>query len=302
LATTATDQGGPVSLDQLRAHGVSRFAASRRNTKGELHRIHRGVYAVGHESLGSTARLRAALLACEEGAVISHGTAAAFWGLWDKWPRLIDVTVPEQRGRKLDGIRCRRCRYPNPEEIVVQDGVACTTPARVLVDLAGSVGLSTLRRTVGRAAFLKVLDLDAVDVAIYRAQGRRGLRLLQVAVAPWRTESGRPRDVRSDFEAMALPSLLNLGAAQPRCNAAIEVKGTRLIVDFIWESKALVVETDGRQTHETPLAFQDDRLRDQILVAAGYRVQRVTWDQMRTDLDGVVTRIAQALSLKRRGD
>src|SRR5215203_411960 len=126
VADLATLQGGVVSLDQLRGQGVSKSLAAERAEAKELHRIHRGVYTVGHRAVSRQTILRAALLACGEGAVISHGTAAAFHRLWDKPPRLIDVTVPVEAGRKIDGVRCRRCRYPDPEEVVVVNGVAVT--------------------------------------------------------------------------------------------------------------------------------------------------------------------------------
>ena len=148
--------------------------------------------------------MRAAVLACGEGAVVSHGTAAAFWGLWDEAPTLIDITVPVEAGRKIDGIRCRRCRYPLEEEITERHGVACTTPARVFVDLAGMSSLATVRRTVERAAVLKLLDLDAAYRAVHFAKGRRGLRGLTAVLDTWRTPSGKLPDVRSDFEALVL--------------------------------------------------------------------------------------------------
>jgi predicted transcriptional regulator of viral defense system len=159
VADTATAQGGVVALDQLRAEGVSRRRAAERAEDGKLHRIHRGVYAVGHRSVSRAARLRAALLACGEGAVISHGTAAALHRLFDGWPHFIDITVPVEAGRKIDGIRCRRCRYPEPEEVEVRSGIAVTTIARTLVDLAGILRLPDLRKVVGRAAIRRKLDL-----------------------------------------------------------------------------------------------------------------------------------------------
>jgi very-short-patch-repair endonuclease len=258
------------------------------------------VYTVGHRSVSQATLLRAALLACGEGAVVSHGTAAAFHGLWGKGPTLIDITVPVEAGRKIDGIRCRRCRYPQPEEIEVRDGIACTTVARTLVDLAGIVGLKTLRKTVGRAAIRKKLDLDAVDLAIHNAKRRRGLRMLELALVPYRTKDGEVPDVRSDFETLVLPELLDLGALRPRCNVPLQVGGERLLVDFLWEKEMVVVETDGRETHETPTAFQSDRRRDQLLASAGYRVLRVTWNQIHDERADVLDRISRALSLRRR--
>lgn len=221
--------------------------------------------------------------------MISHGTAAALHGLWDTWPRLIDVTVPVEAGRKIDGIRCRRCRYPEPEEIEIRGGIAFTTVARTLVDLAGIVGLKNLRKSVGRAAIRKKLDVQAVDIAIYNAKRRRGL-------APYRTKDGKAPDVRSDFETLVLPDLLEMELPRPGCNVWLHVEGERFLVDFFWERERVVVETDGRETHETPEAFQADRRRDQFLAAAGYRVFRITWHQIHGERAGVLARIGRALA------
>jgi hypothetical protein len=213
---------------------------------------------------------------------------------------LIDVTVPVEAGRKIDGIRCRRCRYPQPEEIEVRNGLALTTLARTLVDLAGIIDLTALRKAVGRAAIRRKLDLQAVDLAIHDAKGRRGLKALELALVPYRTKDGKPPDVRSDFETLILPELLDRGLPRPGCNAAIHVDGQRFLADVLWEQARVIVETDGRETHETPPAFQGDRRRDQVLVAAGYRVMRVTWHQIHGERAAVLGRIERAVSPRRR--
>jgi hypothetical protein len=250
--------------------------------RGSLHRVMRGVYAAGHRSLERDALLRAAVLACGEGAVLSHATAAAHWGLQRQRPVLVDVTVPVEAGRKLDGIRCRRCRYPDPTEICVHRGVLCTTPARVLVDLAGMLGRDSLRGRVEQAAVLKLLDIGAIDLSLDLAKGRRGLRTLSAIIEPWRTESGRTPDVRSGFEARVLPRLLARGLPRPVCNRPLRIEGEIVIPDFLWPEHRFVVECDGRGTHETPIAFQRDRRRDQLLLGEGFRVARITWEQIRS--------------------
>jgi hypothetical protein len=242
--------------------------------------------------------LRAALLACGDGSVISHGTAAAFHRLWDKPPGLIDVTVPVEAGRKIDGVRCRRCRYPEAEEVEVVHGMAVTTVPRTLVDLAGIVGLATLRKTVGRAAIRRKLDLQAADIALHNAKRRRGLRSLELALLPYRTQDGKMPDLRSDFETLVLPDLLALGVGRPDCNVWLHIDGERLLVDFFWEEQRVVVETDGRETHETPGAFQNDRRRDQFLASAGYLVFRVTWEQIHGERAAVLERVGRGLSLR----
>ncbi|HET7418742.1 MAG TPA: DUF559 domain-containing protein [Solirubrobacterales bacterium] len=230
--------------------------------------------------------------------MLSHGTAAAYHELWDKAPRLIDVTVPVEAGRKIDGVRCRRCRYPQAEEIVFERGIACTTVARTLVDLAGVVGLGTLRKTVGRAAIRRKLDLQAADIAIHNAKRRRGLKALELALIPYRTKDGKVPDVRSDFETLVLPDLIEMGLSRPQVNPWLHLDGERFLVDFLWEREMVIVETDGRETHETPTAFQSDRRRDQFLAAAGYRVLRVTWNQLHGEREAVLRRVAQALGAR----
>ena len=112
---------------------------------------------------------------------------------------------------------------------------------------------------------------------------------------PYRTADGTPPDVRSDFETLVLPHLLDLDFPRPGCNVGLHVEDERIIVDFLWERERVIVETDGRETHDTPVAFQSDRRRDQVLVAAGYRVLRVTWDQIHGEREAVLRRISRAL-------
>lgn len=231
--------------------------------------------------------------------MVSHGTAAAFHGLWDEWPHFIDVTVPVEAGRKIDGVRCRRCRYPEPEEVEVRYAVAVTTVARTLVDLAGMLHLPALRQVVGRAAIRRKLDLQAVDIAIYNARRRRGLKTLGLALVPYRTNDGKVPDVRSDFETLLLPRLLDTGLPRASINTPLQVEGERFLVDFLWERERVIVETDGRETHETAAAFQDDRRRDQFLAAAGYRVLRITWSQIHSEPEAVLGRISRALAPQR---
>lgn len=171
--------------------------------------------------------------------------------------------------------------------------------ARTLVDLAGILSLKTLRKVVGRAAIRRKLDLQAVDLAIHNAKRRRGLRALELALVPYRTKDGKVPDVRSDFETLALPELIEMGAPRPGCNVWLHVDGERFLVDFFWERERVIVETDGRETHETPTAFQDDRRRDQFLVAAGYRVLRLTWEQIHGEREAVLRRVSQALGVSR---
>jgi predicted transcriptional regulator of viral defense system len=159
--------------------GISRAVAA-----GRLHRVFRGTFAVGRASLDERGRLRAATLACGAGAVISHRSAAALLGLLDEGPVVIDVIAPGDRGRKIDGIRFHHVRPPRFEERGTVAGIPCTSPARTLVDLAGTVGDWTLRSCFERAAQKRCLDIPAIEASI--DPGRRGVKSLLTLVEQWR--------------------------------------------------------------------------------------------------------------------
>jgi very-short-patch-repair endonuclease len=69
-------------------------------------------------------------------------------------------------------------------------------------------------------------------------------------------------------------------------------------VDFFWPEHGLVVETDGGQFHNHARAFENDRRRDQILIAAGFRVMRITWRQLHDEPLAVVARLTMALAAR----
>jgi very-short-patch-repair endonuclease len=236
----------------------------------------------------------AAALACGEGTVISHGSAAELVGLWDKRSAVVDVIPPDWSGRKIPDIRWHRVRLPLPDEVEIRDGIVCTNVSRTLVDMAGRTGWGSMRGLVEQAAILRRLDLDEVDRVLARGR-RRGAPRLRAILAPWRkTVEGRPR-LRSRLEARLFPRLIEEGLPVPRSNVKLYIEGQRIEADLLWEEQRLIIETDGEETHGTPMAFQRDRKRDQILLAAGYRTARVTWDQVRDEPAAVVNRISSML-------
>jgi predicted transcriptional regulator of viral defense system len=135
IARLASRQHGVVSLTQLAAIGIDRSAIVRRTRKGLLHRVHRGVYAVGHAGLSTEGRWMAAVLACGEGAVLSHRSAGALWEIALP-PSLIDVMVPGNAGRKpRDGIKVHRSLTLLPSQTTRRAGIPVTMPSRTLEDL-----------------------------------------------------------------------------------------------------------------------------------------------------------------------
>jgi len=294
VAQAASRQHGVISRAQLRALGLNEDAISDRIASGYLQPIFRGAFAVGHRAIGRQGRMLAAVLACDERTVLSHGSAAELLGLWDKQLPVVHVISPGWSGRKIPDIRWHRVRLPLPDEIEIRDGIPCTTISRTIVDMAGESGWGRLRRLVEQAAILRQLDVDEIDRILSRGR-RRGAPRLRAILAGWRgTVEPRPR-VRSRLEARLLPLLIEEGVPAPRTNVKLQIEGHLFEVDLFWEKQRLAIETDGEETHGTRAAFQRDRKRDQILTAAGYRTARITWRQVVDEPHAVVNRIARML-------
>ncbi len=294
IVALADRQHGVVSRGQLRELGLTDPAIDGRAASGRLYPVLHGVYAVGRGAVGWRGHMLAAVLACGEGTVVSHGSAAELLGLWDKRPVLVNVIAPGQAGRKLDGIRWHRVPPPGPGEAGVCDGIPCTSPARTMVDLAGSLGDRSLSRLVEQAAVLRLLDVQEVDRVLAGGR-RRGVPRLRAILEAWRSKDGSKPRLRSLLEARLRPELIEAGLPCPRCNVELWIDGERFEVDLLWEEQRLVIETDGEETHRTQVAFQRDRRRDQVLTAAGYRTARVTWRQLEDEPAAVLARIRRML-------
>jgi hypothetical protein len=188
VSELAGRQWGVVSAAQLRALGVSRSAIARRVRAGQLHRLHPAVYAVGHGVLRVEGRRLAAVLACGPGAVLSHRSAAAHWGLLKSDQTRIDVTA--RRGRHgAPGIRLHRSRSLDAQDTTRHQGIPTTTVHRPLLDLAATARAGELERALAQAERLRIYDHRALQSVIARSTGHRGTAIL--ARATTREPSGR---------------------------------------------------------------------------------------------------------------
>lgn len=304
VARLAARQHGLASRAQLRDCGVTDASIANAVASGYLHPTFRGVFSIGHPSRGARAQMLAAVLACGEGSVVSHLSAAALLGLRDHAPLVIDVIAPGEAGRGIDGIRRHHVAPPREIEAGTCEGIPCTSPSRTVVDLAGTLGESPLRRLVERAAVLRVLDIPSIEGSMAGAR-RRGAPLLRTILNDWRTDGGKgdpisqgrtqPR-LRSDLEARLLALVAAEGLPRPVCNRPIEVGGQRLEVDFLWPAQKVVIETDGRHVHDNPVGFERDRLRDRALQMDGYRVVRFTHSQVSREPKAVASAIRRLLA------
>jgi len=252
VAAIAARQHGVVSVQQLRVAGLDKHRVQHRVRTGRLHRVHRGVYAVGYPVLATKARWMAAALACSQagrvnvgfapegleslevtmsildywGAALSHRAAASLWELLPPSDGPVDVSIRGYGGkRRRAGIRLHRSRLLLPAVVTLRSGIPVTTPSRTLADLRRVVSAP------GKRGLISPREL------------RHVIRQANVAGLPTGEEERGDR-ARSDLERDFLRLCRRHHLPIPEVNVRIG----RNLVDFLWRNHMLVVETDATST------------------------------------------------------
>jgi very-short-patch-repair endonuclease len=220
----------------------------------------------------------AAVLACGDGAALSHRSAAALWGVHRPWLGVPEVTVPEGGSRGRVGVRAYRTTQLDPRDTRRREGVPVTAPARTLLDIAAVIPERDLARAVEEAQVLRLATPRAMLAEVGRR--RPGAAALRAALQA----QFEPRLTRSEAEALLLELVRGAGLPEPETN--VRLLGYE--VDFLWRAARLVVEVDGFAYHSTRESFERDRRRDARLQAAGFRVVRLTYRQILAEPDSVL--------------
>lgn len=267
---------------QLIELGLDPHEVDYRRRVGRLVLLHRGVYAVGHRPPSPHARAIAAVLACGDGAVLSHRWAAALWEIGPRQSGPVDVTAP--RGRPRGGVRLHRSRSLTRRDVTTHYGIRVTTLARTLLDLADTLPDRALARAVNDAQLKQRSVKHQLAALIARSPGRNTSRLRRFV-----EDTGSP--TRSVFEDAFVACVEHHGLPRPELNQ--RVAGHE--VDAYWPRHGLAVELDSRTHHGTDLAFEIDRDRDVDVLIAGVPVVRLTWRRFTSQPNREALRLATLL-------
>lgn len=286
----AEGQHGVIIRAQLSELGLGSDAIDHRVRIRRLCRIHRGVYSiVGPRFMTRYGRWMAAVLACGPGAVLSHRAAAALWGI--RGGSRVEVTVP--RGRKArPGIQLHYANLPK-DETTTHHGIPVTTVPRTLLDLSAVVQRDEMRSAMRQAEQLGLRDPVWLGDLLERYPRKPGAPVARMLIEEARRGLGI---VRSEFEERFQALLLDADFPSPMTNVRIE----GMEVDCAWPEQRLIVELDGRETHDTRHAFEQDRARDRRLGAAGWRVVRLTWRQLTEQPEELEADLRRLLGLSPR--
>jgi very-short-patch-repair endonuclease len=300
LARLAARQYGVVSFDQMLELDYERWHIDSRLRAGRLHRIHQGVFAVGHSRLTREGRWWAGVLAVGDGAVLSHWSAARLWEIGRGGVETVHVSVGGRGGRtKRRGLKVHRPRRLDASDHTVHapTGIPVTTPLRTIADLAPLTRQDDLEQLLEQAHGNHLIDQSTLIRSLDDAVPPRARKRLTDTLGRYADE-GHPLGTartRSRLERGFLKLIRDHGLPRPLVN---QVR-VGYEVDFVWDAERLIVETDTQTWHGSPIARATDAHRDAVLGHAGYAVLRLTWNDVFETPSQTAAKIAAALSASR---
>lgn len=290
LARLATRQHGVVSVQRLTRLGYSKHAIARAAADGRLHRLHRGVYAVGHTNVSLHGKCLGAVLGCGRGALLSHWSAAWLWGLMPTQPIPIHVTTPIPRHAR-PGLRIHRSRTFIEEDRALVEEIPITSVARTALDLAARVRRRSVDRLLQRSEELKLFNLPDFESVLARNRGHRGAAPLRRAIVLYKP----PPFTRSGLEERFFELLEEYGLPRPATNY-VEA-GYEL--DVYWPELRFAIELEVFETHGTRLSFEEDPVRQETLKLAGIEMIWITGPRLDREPRRVMERVGRLLAMRR---
>lgn len=288
----ATRQHGVVSIRQLESLGFTPAAVRREVAASRLHRLHRGVYAVGHERLTWHGYCLAAVLANSPAAVASHFSAGWLWGLLLNRPSgRFHVTSPNRRHPKPEFVMHHTSLADDDQALV--EMIPVTSLARTQLDLAAKVSVERVCRFLARSEADETLDLRALESVLDRCGHHPGRGTLRTALDVYTPDL---TTTRSSVERRFRDLAVKAGLPPPSMNYVIG--GYEL--DAYWPDERFVVELEVYETHGDRASFEADPVRHEELLLIGIESIRVTGPRLEREPATVIERVRTLLGRRRR--
>ena len=214
----------------------------------------------------------AAVLACGEGACLSHRSAGALFGICEERCGVVEVSVRRNGLVHREGIKVHRRPSLPSQDVGTLDRIPLTSPVRTMIDLATELPSKLLARAVNEANVLDVIDVETLRSRLDAYTGVPGAKRLVALL-----DKDTFVLTQEELERLFLPIAREVGLPLPLTEEIVN----GFEVDFFWPELKLVVETDGLRYHRTPSAQAKDARRDQAHTAAGYARLRFTHWQVK---------------------
>jgi very-short-patch-repair endonuclease len=284
------DRHGLVTRHDLEGSGRSRGVWSRAVRRGELNPVADGVGLLAGRPVTPTIRIAAAVRSAS-GCLASHRSAAFLLDVWRTGDRPVEVI--RRRGRDITAIGTHVMTHRPVDRADVVDvpvhGIACTSPARTVVDFAAVRPRHVFDLIVNLRATQQLTLHDLEMEVAARGRTAPGMAATRQALDRQLLQTTPPDSVLE-----ARFAELCHGSGLPSMEHHAIVLGYE--VDFLVIGHKVIIECDGFAYHgRDARAFERDRRRDADLVAAGYVVIRVTWGMVCDRPDTVIRTIRAAL-------
>jgi len=305
LAQLARRQHGVITTAQSAATGMSADARKRRVKAGRWIRLSGGVFALAGTADTWRQKTMAAVLAAGPGAVASHTTAAALYGLSLCRFTVVEITVPKGRSHRSRLATVHETAHLSRGDVATIDRIPVTHPARTLIDLAGSVSKPILEEAVDDAIIRRLVTFDrlAARACALGGRGRDGSLLLQEVLQSWTGDDM----AESVAEMRMVRRLLAAELPKPVLQHEVRDRAGRFIarLDAAYPAERVGVEMNGFRWHGTPRRFALDPQRLRRLAALGWLILPCTPVDLAGDgrelADQVAAARKQGLSARRCG-
>lgn len=289
--SVASNQHGLISRDQAIAYGMTNNTIHYATATGRWIKILPGVYRLAAVAQTWQQEVMAAVVWAGDGAVASHESAAAVLGLDNFKPDKIEISTPRSIRPNGLPIVVHRVKRFGTADRTVHRGIPITSPARLVIDLAGELDLPALVRVIDDCLRRRYFTFIRLRWQVKQAGKKPGVRnLRRVLENPVVPHSVLERKMVELLDSANLPK----PAMQLRIKENANLIGQ---VDFSYPNRKLVIETDGRWFHFGDERFEEDRQRRNALESRGWRVLNFTWRDLIERPDQVVADIARALAL-----
>ena len=295
-AAKAGRQYGFITWQQALDAGLSPAVVRRLVAEGHWIRVARGLYRLNGIQQTWRGRMMAACLLAGEGAVVSHRSAAALWGLEGfEPPATLDITVPPGRRPRLEKARVHR--RPAPRH-AVREAIPLTPIPETILDLCAvsrneGIPLRALD-DVRRRKLVSSIELERC-LAEHAPRRLPGVPLYRLLLER-RLGKTPPGTV---FAAEVLDLLVAAGLPEPEAEVWVTISGRRYRIDLAYRRPKVAIECLGKIGHLNEKSFEEDPVRNNDLALDGWLQIQVTWRRRVEKPGSIVADVDEALT--RRG-
>jgi hypothetical protein len=262
-----------ITAGQAGEVGVHRAQLHRLERHGHLERIARGLYRRRGSEETWHQRLLAALLLAGHPAQASHRAAARLLQRPTFEGAAPEISVPSKRRSDLPGVIVHESRDIAYVPPVLIDGIPCTPPRRLAVDIGAVLGpteYATVLRDLRRDLGIPWEQL-AGALRLHSRKGRDGCGPLRRQLERTYGIEGIPE---TTLEQTVLDLLIDAWLPLPVCQLVVPLPGGgEYRIDFAYPEIMLAIEIDGPH-HRLPENRARDARRDRRLRALGWTVER----------------------------